>query len=159
MKAFPSVAAILPGFLLAALCQAGAPVQAAKRVPTVPYYRMVEKVAALPGDERAQSLAVRRGLQVLNVLWEETGRWLGSSIGPNISDVTIEVQAKDGRGQTRTALMPVIRNPNFEDKTGDVAIDKLKITKLGPAAVLQRRWRAGAADRRAIVDREGRWRD
>jgi hypothetical protein len=127
MKAFPSVAAILPGFLLAPLCQAGAPVQAAKRVPTAPYYRMVEKVAALPGDDRAQSLAGQRGLQVLNVLWEDTGRWLGSSVGPNISDVTIEVQAKDGRGQTRTALMPVIRNSNFEDKTGDVAIDKLKI--------------------------------
>jgi hypothetical protein len=61
---------------------------------------MVEKVAALPGDERAQSLAVRRGLQVLNVLWEDIGRWLGSSVGPNISDVTIEVQAQDGRGQT-----------------------------------------------------------
>jgi hypothetical protein len=34
---------------------------------------MVEEVAALPGDERAQSLADRRGLQVLNVLWEDTG--------------------------------------------------------------------------------------
>jgi len=78
MKAFPSVAAILPGFLLAPLCQAGAPVQAAKRVPTVPYYRMVEKVAALPSDEQAQSLAGQRSLQVLNVLWEDTGRWYQS---------------------------------------------------------------------------------
>jgi hypothetical protein len=33
----------------------------------------------------------------------------------------------DGHGQTRTALMPVMRHANFTDKTGDVAIDKLKI--------------------------------
>jgi hypothetical protein len=129
MKAFPSVAAILPGLLVASFVQAGTGVQIARRArPTeTPYHRMVEKVAELPGNDRVQNLANRRGLDVLNVLWEDTGRWLGSSVGPNISDVTIEVQAKDERGRTRTALMPVIRNPNFEDKTGDVAIDKLTI--------------------------------
>lgn len=128
MKASPFVASILPGLLLAPVCQAGA--QIAKRprpVTATPYYRMVEEVASLTEDVRAQELASRRGLQVLNVLWEDTGRWQGSSVGPNISDVTIEVQAKDERGKVRTALMPVIRNPNFEDKTGDVAIEKLMI--------------------------------
>jgi hypothetical protein len=39
---------------------------------------MVEKVAALPSDEQAQSLAGQRSLQVLNVLWEDTGRWYQS---------------------------------------------------------------------------------
>jgi hypothetical protein len=43
----------------------------------------------------------RTGLQLLNVLWEDTGRWEGSSVGPNISDVTIEVQMDDARGGTR----------------------------------------------------------
>ena len=37
-----------------------------------------------------------RGLQFVNVLWEDTGRYQGSSVGPNISDVTIEVV--DGAG-------------------------------------------------------------
>ena len=60
-------------------------------------------------------------------MWEDTGRWQGSSVGPNISDVTIEVQMDDARGGTRTALMPVMRYENFTDKTGDVALDKLMI--------------------------------
>ena len=42
-------------------------------------------------------------------------------------DVTIEVEMKDGRGARRTALMPVMRFPNFTDKTGDVAIDRIWI--------------------------------
>jgi hypothetical protein len=91
------------------------------------YARVVEKVAAMPGDAAATKLVNRGGLQLLNVLWEDTGRWQGSSVGPNISDVTIEVQTDDGNGQTRTALMPVMRNENFTDKTGDVPIDKLLI--------------------------------
>ena len=56
----------------------------------------------------------------MNVLWEDTGRWEGSSVGPNISDVTIEVEMKDAAASRRTALMPVMRHANFTDKTGDV---------------------------------------
>jgi hypothetical protein len=48
-------------------------------------------------------------------------------VGPNISDVTIEVQMDDARGGTRTALMPVMRYENFTDKTGDIALEKLMI--------------------------------
>ncbi|HMF42798.1 MAG TPA: hypothetical protein VKQ32_19135 [Polyangia bacterium] len=91
------------------------------------YAGVVEKVAAMPSDGQATSLVDRTGLQLLNVLWEDTGRWEGSAVGPNISDVTIEVQMEDERGQTRTALMPVMRHANFTDKTGDVPIDKLMI--------------------------------
>jgi hypothetical protein len=91
------------------------------------YAQVVEKVAAMPGDARATSLVNRTGLQLLNVLWEDTGRWQGSAVGPNISDVTIEVQMDDGHGQTRTALMPVMRNANFTDKTGDVPLGDLMI--------------------------------
>jgi len=91
------------------------------------YAGVVQKVAAMPGDQHAIELVNRTGLQLLNVLWEDTGRWQGSSVGPNISDVTIEVQMDDGQGQTRTALMPVMRNANFTDKTGDVRLDALMI--------------------------------
>ncbi len=91
------------------------------------YAAVVRKVAAMPNNEHAQNMVNRSGLQILNVLWEDTGRWQGSSMGPNISDVTIEVQMEDARGRTRTALMPVIRHENFTDKTGDIALDKLMI--------------------------------
>src|SRR5678815_3458062 len=60
--------------------------------------------------------------------WQHpAGRRQGSSVGPNISDVTIEVQMEDAGGATRTALMPVMRYANFTDKTGDVAMRKLMI--------------------------------
>ena len=51
-------------------------------------------------------------------------RFLGSSVGPNISDVTIEVDFPGRRGRQSSALMPVMRNPNFSDKTGDLRLDK-----------------------------------
>jgi hypothetical protein len=75
-------------------------------------------------DSAAQALASRHGLQLLNVLWEDTGRWQGSSLGPNISDVTIEVVSGDGDGR-KLALMPVLRFPNFTDRTADVRLDRI----------------------------------
>src|SRR6185503_7915715 len=56
------------------------------------YEKIVQKVANMIGDERAYQLTSAFNLSLLNVLWEDTGRWLGSSMGPNISDVTIEVE-------------------------------------------------------------------
>src|SRR4051812_34234981 len=78
------------------------------------YHTVIEHVAQMVDDAHAQELAARRKLQILNVMWEDTGRWMGSSVGPNISDVTIEVQEKTANG-TRTTLMPVIRGDNFTD--------------------------------------------
>jgi len=91
------------------------------------YARVVEQVAAMPGNAQATNLVNSTGLQLLNVLWEDTGRWQGSAVGPNISDVTIEVQMDAANGTTRTALMPVMRYENFTDKTGDVPMNKLMI--------------------------------
>jgi hypothetical protein len=91
------------------------------------YAAVVRKVAAMPENDRAVDLVSRAGLSLLNVLWEDTGRWQGSALGPNISDVTIEVEMREGQGKTRTALMPVMRYENFTDKTGDVKLDKLII--------------------------------
>ena len=91
--------------------------------PATPPEPVVERVAALVSDAEAQRLAAARGLQFVNVLWEDTGRFQGSSVGPNISDVTIEVVDAAGRG--RQALMPVLRFPNFADRTADVKLDKV----------------------------------
>jgi hypothetical protein len=88
------------------------------------YERVVQKVAGMVGDGSAVSGAQRRGLSVLNVMWEDTGRAQGSSIGPNISDLTLQVRYRNGGGDFETALMPVIRFPNFTDRTGDVPADR-----------------------------------
>lgn len=95
----------------------------AKRLPQPRYEHVVADVADMVSDSEAHQLVNKHGLQILNVMWEDTGRWEGSSVGPNISDVTIEVDA----GQGRRYLMPVIRYDNFTDKTGDVKLDKIFI--------------------------------
>jgi hypothetical protein len=89
------------------------------------YDAMVRRVADMPNSERVVARSSRHGLDVLNVLWEDTGRWEGSSVGPNISDVTIEVELKNTGRRTRTALMPVLRFPNFSDLTGDVRAERI----------------------------------
>jgi hypothetical protein len=91
------------------------------------YRSIVMSVADMVNDGHAQELVAARGLNLLNVMWEDTGRWEGSSVGPNISDVTIEVQMEDAKGRLQTALMPVIRYPNFSDLTGDVKMDSIRI--------------------------------
>jgi hypothetical protein len=114
----PALALAKPPVLVAAPEDAGARAR---------YATMVKRVADMAGNSSARQLAARQRLDIMNVLWEDTGRWEGSSVGPNISDVTIEVEMKDSRGHRRTALMPVLRYPNFTDKTGDVAIDRIWI--------------------------------
>jgi hypothetical protein len=89
-----------------------------------PYSDVVARVASMVSDPEARALASRHGLQLLDLTWEDTGRWLGSSLGPNISDVTIEVKAGEGPGR-RLALMPVLRFPNFTDRTADVRLDRI----------------------------------
>jgi len=68
----------------------------------------------------------QRRLSLVNVMWEDTGRAQGSALGPNITDLTLEVRFRRSQGaDEETALMPVIRFPNFTDRTGDVSADKL----------------------------------
>ena len=88
------------------------------------YGEVVQKVAGMVGDGRVQSGASRRGLAVQNVNWEDTGRAMGSALGPNISDLTLQVRHKDESGRFASALMPVIRFPNFADRTGDIPADR-----------------------------------
>jgi hypothetical protein len=88
------------------------------------YAETVGRVASMVSDREALALAARHGLRILDVLWEDTGRWQGSSVGPNISDVTIEVVSED-RGARRLALMPVLRFPDFSDRTADVPLDRI----------------------------------
>lgn len=90
------------------------------------YLSVLTDTGNMVNDQQAQQLARQHGLDIVNVTWEDTGRYKGSSVGPNISDMTIQVQHTDN-GQTRLHLMPVIRFPNFSDTTGDVPLDKFTL--------------------------------
>lgn len=88
------------------------------------YANVVDKVVGMVNDGEVRHAAQRRGLDVMNVMWEDTGRAEGSAVGPNITDLTLQVRYQRG-GAEDAALMPVIRFPNFADRTGDVPADKL----------------------------------
>jgi len=89
------------------------------------YPSVVQKVVGMVNDSEIRGAVGRRGLDLVNVMWEDTGRAEGSALGPNISDVTLQVRYRDSQaGGETSALMPVIRFPNFSDRTGDVPADK-----------------------------------
>ena len=85
------------------------------------YQQAVRETALMVSNPQAQSLAASHGLQILNLTWEDTGRYKGSAVGPNISDMTIQVAVRDPKTQQLgVTCMPVIRYPNFEDKSCDL---------------------------------------
>jgi hypothetical protein len=94
--------------------------------PAPTYAEVVNKVVGMTNDAALRGAVGRRGLNVLNVMWEDTGRSLGSSAGPNISDLTLQVRYRE-QNQNRAALLPVIRFPNFTDRTGDIPADRFLI--------------------------------
>jgi hypothetical protein len=92
------------------------------------YRRVVERTVGMVSDAEARRLAAQAGLNILNVTWEDTGRYKGSAVGPNISDMTIQVQLMDPRTEAcRLFCMPVIRFPNFSDKTADLSPDRFQL--------------------------------
>lgn len=89
------------------------------------FVEAIERTAAMVWDENAQYLAGLYGFHIVNVTWEDTGRYYNSSVGPNISDVTIQVQHQDPyTSKYELTLMPVIRYPNFSDLTADISPDR-----------------------------------
>ncbi|HYE06034.1 MAG TPA: hypothetical protein VEL07_11010 [Planctomycetota bacterium] len=90
-----------------------------------PVHDCAQAVAGMAGDQRVAEAFRARGLDVLSLTWEDTGRWKGSSVGPNISDLTIQVLGRPAAHHGW--CMPVVRYPNFADTTCDVPIDRLKL--------------------------------
>ncbi len=102
---------------LAALAAAW-PVSAQSAGDDARYRTAIERTKAMVGDQRVIDLAAREGLDVLDVTWEDTGRFLDSSVGPNISDMTIQVQTCDedqqGQETCQLDLMPVHSVPELQ---------------------------------------------
>ena len=88
------------------------------------YARVIDKVANMVSDADLRQRVARRKLSIVNVAWEDTGRAQGSALGPNISDLSLQVRRRDEHGQFAASVMPVIRQPNFTDRTGDVPADR-----------------------------------
>jgi hypothetical protein len=87
------------------------------------YAEVVRRVTGMVTERETRDQVQGRGLHLINVTWEDTGRYQGSSVGPNISDLTLQVRYTE-QGEKKAALLPVIRFPNFSDRTGDVRSDK-----------------------------------
>ncbi len=86
------------------------------------YDTVVNRVAEMVWDNDVYNMTAEHGLNVVNVTWEDTGRYYGSCWGPNISDMTIQVHHGDADNPTLTC-MPVIRHPNFHDLSADIDPD------------------------------------
>ncbi len=83
------------------------------------------RVVNMTRDARLSDRIRKLGLDIVNVTWEDTARTPGSCWGTNISDMTLQVHHPDRPDQKE--LLPVIRYPNFTDKTGDVPLELIKI--------------------------------
>ncbi len=72
------------------------------------YVQVITKATGMVRDETVQGLARQNGLHVLDVTWEDTARFDNSAVGPNISDMTIQVQHKiAGSDEYELSCMPV----------------------------------------------------
>ncbi|MGB3292006.1 MAG: hypothetical protein WBB01_03320 [Phormidesmis sp.] len=92
------------------------------------YREVIERTQSMIRDPEARRLAAEHDLEILDVTWEDTGRYDSSAVGPNISDMTIQVEHSDPRsGDAQLHLMPVIRYPNFSDLTADVPLQRFSV--------------------------------
>ncbi|NJL00403.1 MAG: hypothetical protein HC910_07455 [Spirulinaceae cyanobacterium SM2_1_0] len=105
------------------MSKSNAPAQS--RVAYEMYHQVIRRTVGMASDAAARDLANQFGLDILNITWEDTGRFQNSAVGPNISDMSIQVQQRNPRnGEYQLHLMPVIRHPNFADMTADVPLDR-----------------------------------
>ncbi|MFS8880351.1 hypothetical protein, partial [Synechococcus sp. H55.11] len=99
-----------------------------KRQEYSAYRQVIDQTIAMTRDPQARSLAAHYGLDIAELTWEDTGRHKGSALGPNISDMTIQVQQLNPlTGRRELSLMPVIRYPNFADLSADLPLGSLKV--------------------------------
>src|SRR5208283_4654900 len=52
------------------------------------YSDVIAKTEQMVSNRSAQKLAAKHGLGIVNVTWEDTGRYKGSAVGPNIGDIS-----------------------------------------------------------------------
>ncbi|MEM6731981.1 MAG: hypothetical protein AAF658_10520, partial [Myxococcota bacterium] len=96
------------------------------------YRSMVAGVAGLAGwrsDRAVHELAEKEGLSITSVSWDDPSRiGTNSAWGSNIIDSSISVVTSDAyTGESQSHLMPIVRQPNMDDVTADIDMDKFMI--------------------------------
>jgi len=91
------------------------------------YRKAVHEVSSMNANQDIKKMVKEYGLDILNVTWEDTGRAKDSALGPNISDMTIQAHIIDDKGDVEPVAMPVVRYPNFNDKTADLSPSKFNL--------------------------------
>lgn len=100
---------------------------------TKPDEDLVRRVASIHSNSTVVSAASRRGLAVTVVQWEDTDRFKdykgdnSSCWGNNISDFTLLLSKHNTR-------LPVIRYPNYQDKTVFIPHERFTVAINGEAA-------------------------
>ncbi len=59
------------------------------------YQRTIAATADMVRNTHTRALVQKYGLDIVNLTWEDTGRYKNSAVGPNISDMTIQVGFED----------------------------------------------------------------
>jgi hypothetical protein len=77
---------------------------------------LCNEIKKLPHDGSSRLMAKARGLDIVEVAWEDTARNKNSAVGPNISDLTLLVA---------DVRMPLFRYPNFTDHSWDVPMENV----------------------------------
>ena len=100
---------------------ASTPAQERSPQEAAEYQRTIAATADMVRNTHTRTLVQKYGLDIVNLTWEDTGRYKNSAVGPNISDMTIQVGLEDpATGSLEVTCMPVIRYPNFRDLTCDL---------------------------------------
>ncbi len=87
----------------------------------IPFEQIVAKVRSMTTERCSLDLARRAKLDIVTVAWEDTGRAADSSVGPQISDLRLQVRVPSSDGKTKSVeTMPMMRSANFSDRTVDL---------------------------------------
>lgn len=85
----------------------------------------VDEVVNIHKNNSLCNIARKYELDIQPISWEDTARFKNSCWGPNISDMTLSLSQGANKDER---LLPMIRAPNFADKTSDMAIEKFSVT-------------------------------
>ncbi len=82
---------------------------------------LIKTVASIAGNYELKQYALNIDLDIIKIAWEDTARNKDSCWGPNISDLTLQLD------HSKT-LLPIIRKPNFDDVTIDLPIKAFDVS-------------------------------
>jgi len=90
-----------------------------------------DEISNLNRNKKLCELLKSYGLEILKVTWEDTARDKNSSLGPNISDMTLFALDNESivKGKYSTGKsMCVIRPPNYADRSSDSDVKSFHVT-------------------------------